>query len=164
VRKEGCGFAEYRAAALGLVKLGAESTHLALMGPTSRTVRRSLARTSCSPMEPQAKMVKVGGSSGGVPPVLGTRRAYWAKSAEPDAPAEYRRRLWSGNVCTLGWPARGLKRSQPTVRVATLLPNPSLERRPTEAGHPSAAQGSRKLHCPARRKGALPRRSPQLER
>jgi len=42
--------------------------------------------------------------------------------------------------------------------------NPSLERRPHEAGHPCAAQGSRGLHCPARRKGGLPRGSPQLER
>jgi hypothetical protein len=43
-------------------------------------------------------------------------------------------------------------------------PNPSLERRHTEAGHLGAAQGSRRLHCPARRQGGLPRWSPQLER
>jgi hypothetical protein len=89
---------------------------------------------------------------------------YGARSAEPDAPAEYRRRLWSGNVCALGWPARGLKIGQLTVRVATLLPNPSLERRPREACRPWAAQGSRRLHCPARPKGGPPRGSPQLER
>jgi hypothetical protein len=46
----------------------------------------------------------------------------------------------------------------------SLTPNPSLERRPREAGRPWAAQGSRKLHCPARPKGAPPRGSPQLER
>jgi hypothetical protein len=43
-------------------------------------------------------------------------------------------------------------------------PNPLLESGPTEAGHPCAAQGSRRLHCPARRKDALPRRSAQLAR
>jgi len=45
-----------------------------------------------------------------------------------------------------------------------LTPNPSLERRPHEACHLGAAQGSRRLHCPARRQGVTPRGSPQLER
>jgi hypothetical protein len=44
------------------------------------------------------------------------------------------------------------------------MPNPSLERRPREALHPGAAQGSRRLHCPARPQGETPRGSPQLER
>jgi len=35
-------------------------------------------------------------------------------------------------------------------------PNPSLERRPHTACRPGAAQGSRRLHCPARRQGAMP--------
>jgi hypothetical protein len=41
----------------------------ALMRPSSRTMRRSPAGTSRSPMESEAKTVKVGGSSGGVPPL-----------------------------------------------------------------------------------------------
>jgi len=47
---------------------------------------------------------------------------------------------------------------------AGVLPNPSLERRPHEAWRPWAAQGSHRLYCPARPKGATPRGSPQLER
>jgi hypothetical protein len=45
---------------------------LALTRPSSRTIGRSLAGTRCSP---EAGTVKVGGSSGGVPPLLSTRRA-----------------------------------------------------------------------------------------
>jgi hypothetical protein len=37
--------------------------------------------------------------------------------------------------------------------------NPSLESGPSEAGHSCAAQASRRLHYPARRKGALPLRA-----
>jgi hypothetical protein len=50
------------------------------------------------------------------------------------------------------------------TRLPALRPNPSLERRPHEACHLGAAQGSRRLHCPARRQGGTPRGSPQLER
>ena len=38
----------------------------------------------------------------------------------------------------------------PSLRQA-VLPNPSLNTRPREAWRPGAAQGSRRLHCPARR-------------
>ena len=41
-------------------------------------------------------------------------------------------------------------------RAGKLRSNPSLERRPREAGRPWATQGSRRLHCPARRQGAMP--------
>ena len=41
-------------------------------------------------------------------------------------------------------------------RGSTLLSNPSLNTRPREACRPCAAQVSRRLHCPARRKGATP--------
>jgi hypothetical protein len=54
----------------------------------------------------------------------------------------------------------------PTSQLAAprVRSNPSLERRPREAWRPCAAQASRELHFPARRKGAMPRGSPQLER
>lgn len=39
---------------------------------------------------------------------------------------------------------------------ADYFANPSLERRPHTAWRPCAAQGSRRLHCPARRKGTMP--------
>ena len=83
---------------------------------------------------------------------------------KPGAPAEYRRRSWSGKGWALRRLAQGFLVSQPTAHVATLRPNPSLERRPHEACYLCAAQGSRRLHCPARRKGSPPRGSPQLER
>jgi hypothetical protein len=141
----------------------------ALIGPSSRTIRRSLAGTSCSPIQPEAKTVKVGGSSGWVPPLLGRRRATGLGQ-----PSRTRRRSTAA-ACGRATSARlagrrevedesAHKMSQLTVRVATLLPNPSLERRPHEAWRPWAAQGSRRLHCPARPKGATPRGSPQLER
>jgi len=38
--------------------------------------------------------------------------------------------------------------------------NPSLKRRPHTAWRPGAAQGSRRLHCPARRQGTTPCGSP----
>jgi hypothetical protein len=86
------------------------------------------------------------------------------QGSKPGAPAEYRRRLCFGKVVALRRPLSGLLASRAIAHVATLLPNPSLERRPREAGRPWAAQGSRKLHCPARPKGAPPHGSPQLER
>jgi hypothetical protein len=52
----------------------------------------------------------------------------------------------------------------PSRRRSAVLPNPSLNTRPREACHLGAAQGSRRLHCPARRQGVTPRGSPQLER
>jgi hypothetical protein len=57
-----------------------------------------------------------------------------------------------------------LGRSQSRSSCPAVLPNPSLNTRPREAWRPCAAQGSRKLHCPARPKGGPPRGSPQLER
>ena len=65
--------------------------------------------------------------------------------------------LWAGRRRWLCHLLR--QRLRPTVR-----PNPSLERRPREAGRPGAAQGSRELHCPARRQVTPPHGSPQLER
>ena len=62
----------------------------------------------------------------------------------------------------VGCPTSGV--AQASRELNAVLPNPSLERRPHEAGRPWAAQGSRKLHCPTRPKGTPPRGSPQLER
>ena len=67
----------------------------------------------------------------------------------------------TGSEAQLYTQTRALTRSGKRIRV---MPNPSLERRPREAGRPWAAQGSRRLHCPARPKGAPPHGSPQLER
>jgi hypothetical protein len=45
-----------------------------------------------------------------------------------------------------------------------LAPNPSLERRPHEAGHLWPAAGVASSHCRLPAKGVLPRGAPQLER
>jgi hypothetical protein len=84
--------------------------------------------------------------------------------AKSGAPAEYRRRLCFGKVVALRRPRSGPVASRALVHMATLLPNPSLERRPREACHPWAAQASRRLHYPARPKSGPPHGSPQLER
>ena len=57
---------------------------------------------------------------------------------KPGAPAEYRRRLCFGKVVALRRPLSGLVAGRAIARVATLLPNPSLERRPREAGRRSS--------------------------
>jgi hypothetical protein len=105
----------------------------------------------------------------GVEAKVGQARLTAATSARPfatrqqvvEATAEYRP-CWSGILA----PAAGVqaKVRQARLAAATLRPNPSLERRPHEACHPWAAQGSRRLHCPAPRQGATPRGAPQLER
>jgi len=61
------------------------------------------------------------------------RQQRYGGRANAGAPAEYRRRLWSGTVRALRGPARGFQVSHPTAHVATLLPNPSLKRRPSAA-------------------------------
>jgi hypothetical protein len=96
---------------------------LALRRPGSRTMRRSLAGKSCAPMEPEAKTVKVGGSSGGVPPLLGTPRA---RSGQP---ARRAGGVPPPLVVGQGLRARlaGEKAIQPTVRPATLLPLKKLQ-------------------------------------
>jgi hypothetical protein len=55
-------------------------------------------------------------------------------------------------------------RSTVTVASPRVRPNPSLERRPHEAGHPWPAAGYSQAHCRLPAKGVLPRGSPQLER
>jgi hypothetical protein len=46
---------------------------------------------------------------------------------------------------------------------AAAPPNPSLERRPSEAGHLGPGRASL-LHCRSPGQGGLPLRAPQLER
>jgi hypothetical protein len=78
-----------------------------------------------------------------------------------EATTEYRP-CWSGILASA---ARvEAKVLQARLATARLRPNPSLERRPHEAGHPWPAAGSRRLHCRLPAKGGLPRGSPQLAR
>ena len=102
-----------------------------------------------------------------------------AKPGSVAAPAEYRPCYWRPHAS--GGRIHGMRASAPQLQrlhveqpsqwqvrgrlaAGAVPPNPSLERRPHEAGRPWAAQGSRRLHCPTRPKGAPPRGSPQLER
>jgi hypothetical protein len=99
-----------------------------------------------------------------------------AKPRSVAAPSEYRPRP----ICcrASGSRIRGMPRAATYLapeRAPTRKPasqgrarrapsNPSLERRPHKAWRLGAAQGSRRLHCPARPQGATPRGLPQLER
>jgi hypothetical protein len=78
-----------------------------------------------------------------------------------EATAEYRP-CWSRPRAPAA-AVQGLVR-RPPLAPAKLRPNPSLERRPHEAGHLWPAAGSRRLHCRLPAKGVLPRGSPQLAR
>jgi hypothetical protein len=76
----------------------------------------------------------------------------------------HRHRRGAGRTCSMPPGTTGSLAGWTSVLTGAALPNPSLERRPREACHPWAAQGSRVLHCPARPKGGPPHGSPQLER